>query len=197
MTNHSDQVRSMDQLPEEKSEEKSTSWRGMSSDLSCYKRTLFKRIFLSWLELDRNARIKFVLILITKFIGLITLLYVFVCSLDVMSSSFRLLGGKYHSSTKFVSTCYLNLFSGKITGKLFTEGAILSNPIAGLMLGLLATVIVQSSSTSTSIVVSMVSSSSKIIKSILFPWRSNATLLFIFHLVLPVKQAVPIIMGNS
>ena len=55
---------------------------------------------------------------------------------------------------------------GKITGKAFTEGAILSNPIAGLMLGLLATVIVQSSSTSTSIVVSMVSSSSKICLSI-------------------------------
>ena len=49
---------------------------------------------------------------------------------------------------------------GKITGKAFSEGTILSNPIAGLMLGLLATVIVQSSSTSTSIVVSMVSSSS-------------------------------------
>ena len=50
---------------------------------------------------------------------------------------------------------------GRITGKAFTEGAVLSNPIAGLMLGLLATVVVQSSSTSTSIVVSMVSSSSK------------------------------------
>lgn len=48
---------------------------------------------------------------------------------------------------------------GKITGKAFSEGAILSNPIAGLMLGIIATVIVQSSSTSTSIVVSMVSAS--------------------------------------
>lgn len=196
MTNHSDQVHSMDQLSEDKSEEKSTSWGGLSLDLSCCKRTLINRFFFSRLDLDRNARIKFVLILIAKFIGLVTLLYVFVCSLDVMSSSFRLLGGKYHSATNFVSTCSLNLFSGKITGKLFTEGAILSNPIAGLMLGLLATVVVQSSSTSTSIVVSMVSSSSKIIKSISFPWWSNATL-FIFHLVLPVKQAVPIIMGNN
>lgn len=44
---------------------------------------------------------------------------------------------------------------------MFSEGAILSNPIAGLMVGLLTTVIVQSSSTSTSIIVSMVSSSSK------------------------------------
>ncbi|CAF5168169.1 unnamed protein product, partial [Rotaria sp. Silwood1] len=62
----------------------------------------------------------------------------------------------------------------KITGKVFAEGAILSNPIAGLMIGLLATVLVQSSSTSTSIIVSMVSSS-----------------------ILPVKRAIPIIMGAN
>uniref|UniRef100_A0A8C1XVQ6 Sodium-dependent phosphate transport protein 2A n=1 Tax=Cyprinus carpio TaxID=7962 RepID=A0A8C1XVQ6_CYPCA len=39
--------------------------------------------------------------------------------------------------------------------------AILSNPIAGLMVGILVTVLVQSSSTSTSIIVSLVSSGSK------------------------------------
>jgi len=92
--------------------------------------------------MNSTARIKHVLLLIGRILGLLCLLYIFVCSLDIMSSAFRLVGGK-------------------ITGKAFTEGAILSNPIAGLMLGLLATVIVQSSSTSTSIVVSMVSSSSK------------------------------------
>ncbi len=92
--------------------------------------------------MNQSARVKYVLALIFKAICLLLLLYTFVCSLDIMSSAFRLVGGK-------------------ITGKAFTEGAVLSNPIAGLMLGLLATVIVQSSSTSTSIVVSMVSSSSK------------------------------------
>ncbi|CAF4139563.1 unnamed protein product, partial [Rotaria sordida] len=108
-----------------------------------------------WRDMNRKDRIKFILMLILRLIGLLALLYLFVCSLDLMSSGFRLIGGK-------------------ITGKVFAEGAILSNPIAGLMIGLLTTVLVQSSSTSTSIVVSMVSSS-----------------------ILPVKRAIPIIMGAN
>ncbi|CAF3655824.1 unnamed protein product [Rotaria sp. Silwood1] len=108
-----------------------------------------------WKDMNRNDQIKFIIILILRIIGLLALLYLFVCSLDLMSSAFRLIGGK-------------------ITGKVFAEGAILSNPIAGLMIGLLATVLVQSSSTSTSIIVSMVSSS-----------------------ILPVKRAIPIIMGAN
>jgi sodium-dependent phosphate cotransporter len=99
-------------------------------------------LYFSFVDMDQSARVKYVFLLIIKGICLLLLLYTFVCSLDIMSSAFRLVGGK-------------------ITGKAFTESAVLSNPIAGLMLGLLATVIVQSSSTSTSIVVSMVSSSSK------------------------------------
>ncbi|CAF4437062.1 unnamed protein product [Rotaria sp. Silwood2] len=91
-------------------------------------------------NMNQKDRIKFITLLILRLIGLLALLYLFVCSLDLMSSAFRLIGGK-------------------LTGKVFAEGAILSNPIAGLMIGLLTTVIVQSSSTSTSIVVSMVSSS--------------------------------------
>ncbi|CAF1547039.1 unnamed protein product [Rotaria magnacalcarata] len=108
-----------------------------------------------WRDMNRKQRIKTVVMLTMKIIFLLGLLYLFVCSLDLMSSGFRLLGGK-------------------ITGQVFSDGAILSNPIAGLMIGLLTTVIVQSSSTSTSIVVSMVSSS-----------------------ILPVKQAIPIIMGAN
>ncbi|CAF3832967.1 unnamed protein product, partial [Rotaria sp. Silwood1] len=108
-----------------------------------------------WKDMTRNDRITFIMILILRMMGLLALLYLFVCSLDLMSSAFRLIGGK-------------------ITGKVFAEGEILSNPVAGLMIGLLATVLVQSSSTSTSIVVSMVSSS-----------------------ILPVKQAIPIIMGAN
>jgi hypothetical protein len=102
----------------------------------------FLMLYFSFVDMDQSARVKYVFLLIIKGICLLLLLYTFVCSLDIMSSAFRLVGGK-------------------ITGKAFTESAVLSNPIAGLMLGLLATVIVQSSSTSTSIVVSMVSSSSK------------------------------------
>ena len=50
---------------------------------------------------------------------------------------------------------------GKAAGEAFASNEILSNPVAGLMIGILATVLVQSSSTTTSIVVSMVAAGSK------------------------------------
>jgi sodium-dependent phosphate cotransporter len=79
---------------------------------------------------------------ILKPIGLIILLYFFVCSLDLLCSAFRLLGSK-------------------TAGQVFSSSEIMRNPIAGLMIGILCTVLVQSSSTSTSVVVSMVGSGSK------------------------------------
>ena len=48
--------------------------------------------------------------------------------------------------------------SGKAAGQALSEDEILSNPVAGLMIGVLGTVLLQSSSTTTSIVVSMVGS---------------------------------------
>ncbi|XP_076869664.1 solute carrier family 34 member 2a [Brachyhypopomus gauderio] len=79
----------------------------------------------------------------------------FVCSLDVLSSAFQLVGGK-------------------TAGDIFQDNEILSNPLAGLVIGVLVTLLVQSSSTSSSIVVSMVSSG-----------------------LLQVSTAVPIIMGTN
>ena len=46
--------------------------------------------------------------------------------------------------------------AGKVTGDIFKDNVVLSNPVAGLVIGVLVTVLVQSSSTSSSIVVSMV-----------------------------------------
>ncbi|XP_036850967.1 sodium-dependent phosphate transport protein 2A isoform X2 [Manis javanica] len=86
---------------------------------------------------------------------MLTFLYLFVCSLDVLSSAFQLAGGK-------------------VAGDIFKDNAILSNPVAGLVVGILVTVLVQSSSTSTSIIVSMVSSG-----------------------LLEVSSAIPIIMGSN
>lgn len=65
---------------------------------------------------------------------LVFFLYFFLFFLDLMGGSFKVLGGCTAGA----------MFDG------------LSNPIAGLMVGILATVLVQSSSTSTSIVVSLV-----------------------------------------
>lgn len=52
-------------------------------------------------------------------------------------------------------------FVGKAAGDIFKDDSVLSNPVAGLVIGVLVTVMVQSSSTSSSIVVSMVSSTRK------------------------------------
>ncbi|XP_052805215.1 sodium-dependent phosphate transport protein 2A-like [Mya arenaria] len=94
----------------------------------------------TWADLGTFQRVKHVLLQwFGKAIFLLLLLYVFVCSLDFLSSAFRILGGK-------------------TAGGVFTNSEIIKNPVAGLMIGILATVLVQSSSTSTSIIVTMVGS---------------------------------------
>uniref|UniRef100_A0A4W6EA95 Sodium-dependent phosphate transport protein 2A n=1 Tax=Lates calcarifer TaxID=8187 RepID=A0A4W6EA95_LATCA len=103
----------------------------------------------------RSEQVKTVLSALCKIPFLFLLLYFFVCSLDVLSSAFQLAGGR-------------------VAGDIFQENAILSNPVAGLVVGILVTVLVQSSSTSTSIIVSLVSSG-----------------------LLDVHSAIPIIMGSN
>ena len=76
-------------------------------------------------------------------LSLLALLYLFVCSLGLLSSAFRLLGGRT---------------AGSVLGD---ANGVLANPICGLMVGVLATVLLQSSSTSSSIVVGLVASESE------------------------------------
>ena len=94
----------------------------------------------------------FALMVTLKIIGVLISTYLFLFGLDLMGGSFSALGSKG-------------------AGNLFTFS---DNPIAGLMVGILATVLVQSSSTSTSIVVGLVGAD-----------------------VLSVRQAIPIIMGAN
>ncbi|XP_067279260.1 sodium-dependent phosphate transport protein 2A isoform X1 [Pseudorasbora parva] len=98
---------------------------------------------------------KDIFISICKIPLLLLFLYMFICSLDILSSAFQLAGGK-------------------VAGDIFKDNAVFSNPVAGLVVGILVTVLVQSSSTSTSIVVSLVSSG-----------------------LLDVGSAIPIIMGSN
>uniref|UniRef100_A0A672IPL7 Sodium-dependent phosphate transport protein 2A n=1 Tax=Salarias fasciatus TaxID=181472 RepID=A0A672IPL7_SALFA len=86
-----------------------------------------------------SDRIKQLFKNLSKIPLLFILLFLFVCSLDTLSSAFQLAGGK-------------------VAGDIFQDSAVLSNPVAGLVVGILVTVLVQSSSTSTSIVVSLVAS---------------------------------------
>ncbi|KAM4585701.1 sodium-dependent phosphate transport protein 2A-like [Fundulus diaphanus] len=85
------------------------------------------------------GKIKQLLINLSKIPLLFILLFLFICSLDTLSSAFQLAGGK-------------------VAGDIFQDNAVLSNPVAGLVVGILVTILVQSSSTSTSIVVSLVAS---------------------------------------
>lgn len=62
---------------------------------------------------------------------------------------------------------------GKYAKEAFSQSTILQNPLTGLMIGVIVTLLVQSSSTSSSIVISMVASE-----------------------VLTVRTAIPIIMGK-
>jgi len=100
------------------------------------------------------ASIKEIVLTFGRVISMMTCLYFFVCSLSFLSDSFRILGGR-------------NI------GALFSNSDLLQNPVVGLMIGVLVTVLVQSSSTSTSIIVGLVSAGA------------------------PVKTAIPMIMGAN
>lgn len=76
-----------------------------------------------------------------RLVAVLLTLYVFIIALDLMSTGFRICLGLQIS-------------------QLFRSEAILQSPITGLVIGMIVTVVVQSSSASTSIVVSLVASGS-------------------------------------
>lgn len=90
-----------------------------------------------WSEIDGLGKIKRVALFSGMIIALLGLLYLFICSLDFLSTAFRLLGGK--------TAC-----------EAFACNKILSNPVADVIIGILVTVLLQRPSASTAIVVSMV-----------------------------------------
>ncbi|CAG5120964.1 unnamed protein product [Candidula unifasciata] len=123
-----------------------------------YKRDLTKRLArISECQHDEKCRCSpwSVVKVVVKIVCVFLLLYIFICTLDLLSNAFRLLGGK-------------------TAGSVFQDSELLANPITGLMIGVLATVILQSSSTSSSIVITMVASN-----------------------IIDIRPAIPIIMGAN
>merc|ERR1719502_2530107 len=96
-----------------------------------------------------------VLVVLVKLCLIAGALYFFICSLSFLADGFRLVGGKK-------------------AGEVFRNSEVFNNPVSGVLVGVLVTVLVQSSSTSTSIFITMVA----------------ATLL-------TVKQAIPLVMGAN
>ncbi|CAK8684322.1 unnamed protein product [Clavelina lepadiformis] len=107
-----------------------------------------------WRNNNTKEKIVFVVWTFTKLMLILGALYIFICSLSVMGTSFQIL-------------------AGETAGEVFRHG-FLQNPIAGLIIGVLVTVLVQSSSTSTSVVVTMTGAG-----------------------ILTVREAIPIIMGAN
>merc|ERR1719335_167730 len=97
----------------------------------------------------------FAVVMLIKVILAILILYLFIISLGLMANSFRILGGK-------------------TSGRAFRDSELFDNPLAGLVTGILVTVLVQSSSTSTSIIITMTAGN-----------------------LIEVKNAIPMIMGAN
>eukprot|EP00930_Biecheleria_cincta_P098175 TRINITY_DN89854_c0_g1_i1.p1 TRINITY_DN89854_c0_g1~~TRINITY_DN89854_c0_g1_i1.p1 ORF type:complete len:862 (-),score=155.86 TRINITY_DN89854_c0_g1_i1:32-2572(-) len=109
----------------------------------------------AWEERTGPEKAIFVAIQAGKALCVVGVLYLFILSLDLMGSAFKIIGGPS-------------------AGAVFRNQEIFDNPIAGLVLGILATVLVQSSSTSTSIIISMTASG-----------------------LMEVKNSIPMIMGAN
>ncbi|MEQ2185742.1 hypothetical protein GOODEAATRI_021381 [Goodea atripinnis] len=106
-----------------------------------------------------------------------------------LCDTYTIVGFKAEQSLALHMSNKKNIPMSRVAGEIFQENAILSNPVAGLVVGILVTLLVQSSSTSTSIIVSLVSSGCEMFMSIY-------TILFV-SLVLDVQSAIPIIMGSN
>jgi sodium-dependent phosphate cotransporter len=90
-----------------------------------------------WNEMDGGEKVKHVALILLKLCVVLGSLYMFICSLSFLANGFRLIAGRQ-------------------AGEVFRNNVIFDNPIAGCLVGVLVTVLVQSSSTSTSIVITMV-----------------------------------------
>jgi sodium-dependent phosphate cotransporter len=89
-----------------------------------------------WSDKNSSERVLTVFMTISKVVLVALLLYMFIISLGLMGNAFKVLGGK-------------------TSGRAFRQSDLFSNPVAGLSIGILATVLVQSSSTSTSVIITM------------------------------------------
>ncbi|XP_076109562.1 sodium-dependent phosphate transport protein 2B-like [Mytilus galloprovincialis] len=108
-----------------------------------------------WKDMSCKDRSVYLITVLIKIAFIFGFLYLFICSLGFLSDAFQLVGEK-------------------TAGKVFRENKILTNPVAGLMMGVMVTVLLQSSSTTTSIVITMVGSD-----------------------IIAIKTAIPMVMGAN
>ncbi len=109
----------------------------------------------SWGDLTALEKVRALVVNTMKISVILLALYAFVCSLSFLADGVRLVAGRQ-------------------AGDIFRNSEVFDNPVAGMLVGVLVTVLVQSSSTSTSIVITMVAAD-----------------------LFSVKQAIYIIMGAN
>ncbi|CAF3222695.1 unnamed protein product, partial [Rotaria sp. Silwood2] len=109
-----------------------------------------------WNIMSKREKFLYILNILIRILAFIISLYLFTITLDLMTSAFILL-------------------SRSTFGQVFRNRIFLKNPIIGVMFGIIITTILQSSSTVTSIIVSMVGSG----------------------IVDDVRSVIPMIMGTS
>lgn len=137
-------------------------------------------------ELSITQRAKLLISIFVKTVILLVFVYFFICALGFLTDAFQLLGGKQIKIESnilianlifFFAWCEQRLLRweieiikchswlplGEANAKIFKENEVLSNPVAGLMIGILATALIQSSSTTVSIVIALAGSKSKYI----------------------------------
>jgi len=90
-----------------------------------------------WADMDGKEKAIATAVLLLKLSVVLGSLYFFICSLSFLASGFRLVAGRQ-------------------AGEVFRNSELFNNGVAGCLIGVLVTVLVQSSSTSTSIVITMV-----------------------------------------
>ena len=110
---------------------------------------------IAWSSRSTANKMWVIFMIVFKICTILLSLYAFICSLSFLANGFRLVAGRQ-------------------AGEIFKNSTIFNNPIAGMLVGVLVTVLVQSSSTSTSIVITMVAAE-----------------------LLTVKQAISLVMGAN
>ena len=108
-----------------------------------------------FMQLPLERQIIVTVVLLLKLSIIVGSLYMFICSLSFLASGFRLVAGKQ-------------------AGEIFRNSELFNNSVAGMLIGVLVTVLVQSSSTSTSIIITMVAAD-----------------------LFTVKQAISLVMGAN
>ncbi|WKY16789.1 hypothetical protein Q1695_001421 [Nippostrongylus brasiliensis] len=88
-------------------------------------------------ELSTRAKICYYILSCLRFTGILVILFLYICSLSNLSNAFSLLGSRG-------------------LGKAIKASPLINDPVSAVVVGMLATVVLQSATTTTNVLVSMI-----------------------------------------